>query len=379
MKILIVGGTGLISTRITQQLLARGDDVWHANRGKRNAGFGGLAFERDVPTIHADRTDYTVFEQQMQSAGPWDCVMDMVGFAPADAESALRAFKDRCEHFIFCSTVDVYAHPQPQGALPYREDTPQFGRNQYAANKVECERVLRMAHLRGEMNVTIIRPAATYAEGAGILDSLRGRKTLIDRIRKGKPIVVHGDGQSLWCSCHAVDVARAFVNAAGNAKAFGKSYHTTGEEFLTWNQHLQIVAEAIGAPEPRFVHIPTDVLARLLPSDTLADAVHWTLTNFQYNNIFDNSAAKQDLGFRYTVRWEEGARRLVRWLDENGMITNSDDDHFDDNLISAWETLCDDMQHAWTKTALTRKRERKPARGKPAGKRRAPARRKHAE
>jgi nucleoside-diphosphate-sugar epimerase len=312
----------------------------------------------------------------MIDAGPWDCVMDMVGFVPADAESAIRAFKGRCEHYIFCSTVDVYAHPHPQGELPYREDAAQFGRNAYAANKVECERSLRIAHKRNELNVTIIRPAATYAEGAGILDSLRGRKTLIDRIRKGKSIVVHGDGQSLWCSCHAIDVARAFVNAAGNAKAFGRAYHTTGEEFITWNQHLQMLAEAIGAPEPRLMHIPTDVLARLLPSDTLADAAHWTATNFQFNNIFDNSAAKVDLGFRYTVRWEEGARRLVRWLDDNGMVANSDDDHFDDNLISAWEKLCDDLQHEWTKTALTRKRERKPARGKPSGKRRAPARRK---
>ena len=374
MKILIIGGTGLISTRITEQLLVRGDDVWHVNRGKRNTGFGGITFERDVPTITADRTDYAAFEKQMQNAGPWDCVMDMVGFLPADAESAIRAFAGRCNHYIFCSTVDVYAHPQPQGALPYREDTPQFGRNEYAANKVECERVLRVAHQRGEINVTIMRPAATYAEGAGILDSLRGRKTLIDRIRKGKPIVVHGDGQSLWCSCHAVDVARAFVNAAGNAKTFGKAYHTTGEEFLTWNQHLQIVAEAIGAPEPRFIHMPTDVLAKLLPSDTLADAAHWTLTNFQFNNIFDNSAAKNDLGFRYTVRWEAGARLLVDWLDANGMVANSDDDHFDDNLITAWEHLCDDLQHAWTKPAAVRKREQKPARGKPAaGKRRAPA------
>lgn len=377
MKVLIIGGTGLISTRITQQLLARGDEVWHVNRGKRGAGFGGITFEREVPALIADRTDYAAFEKQMQDAGLWDCVMDMVGFVPADAESAIRAFSDRCEHFIFCSTVDVYAHPQPHGALPYREDAPQFGRNDYAANKVTCERILRTAHQRGELNVTMIRPAATYAEGAGILDSLRGRKTLIDRIRKGKPIVVHGDGQSLWCSCHAVDVARAFVNAAGNAKAFGKGYHTTGEEFLTWNQHLQVMAEAIGAPEPRLVHIPTDVLARLLPSDTLADAAHWTLTNFQYNSIFDNSAARADLGFRYTVRWEEGARRLVRWLDEHDGVANSDDDHFDDNLITAWEHLCDDLQHAWTKPAAVRKREgKKPAAGKPKGKRKAPARKK---
>jgi nucleoside-diphosphate-sugar epimerase len=355
-NILILGGTGLISTRITQQLLARGDDVMHYNRGQRGAGFGGVQFDRPVKTITGDRKDFGAFEQQMADAandGEWDCVMDMIGFAPAEAESDVRAFKGRTKHFIFCSTVDVYAHPQPDGALPYREDAPQFGRNQYAADKVKCEAILNQAHARCDLNVTIIRPAATYAEGAGILDSLRGRRTYVDRLRKGKPIIVHGDGQSLWTSCHAIDVARAFVNAAGNPASFGKSYHTTGEEFWTWNQHHQIVARAIGAPEPKLVHIPTDALAQLLPSASLGDAVHWTLTNFQYNNIYDNAAARTDLGFRYTISWAEGAKRLVDWLDAHGRIENSDDDHFDDNLIAAWDKALEAMKQGWTRRVIS--------------------------
>lgn len=351
MDILILGGTGLISTRITQQLLARGDDVTHYNRGQRGEGFGGIRFDAPVRTLRGDRTRYAEFEGQMADAGRWDCVIDMVAYAPADAESAARAFAGRAEQYIFCSTVDVYAHPQPSGALPYREDAPQFGRNQYAADKAACERILTAAAGRGDFALTLIRPAATYAEGAGILDSLRGRKTYVDRLRKGKPIIVHGDGQSLWPSCHADDVARAFVNAAGNARAHGRSYHATGEEFLTWNQHHQTVARAIGAPEPKLVHIPTDVLAGLLPSETLADAAHWTLTNFQFNNIFDNAAARADLGFRYTVTWEQGAKRLVDWLDANGRIEDSDADHFDDNLIAAWDKLRAALQKEWTATA----------------------------
>ena len=354
MKILIIGGTGLISTRITQQLLARGDDVTHVNRGQRKIGFGGITFEREVRTIIADRTDYANFEATMREAGQFDCVMDMVGFAPDDERSAVRAFAGRCGHFIFCSTVDVYAHPASK--LPYTEDAPKHGLNDYAAQKVACEAVLDEAQASGKLDVTIIRPAATYAEGAGILDSLRGRKTYVDRLRKGKPIIVHGDGQSLWCSCHADVVARAFENAAGNPITFGKSYHTAGEEFVTWNQHHQLVAQAIDAPEPKLVHIPTDALAQLLPSETLADAAHWTLTNFQFNNIFDNGAAKRDLHFRYTVRWAEGARRLVEWLDANGHIDDSDADHFDDNLIAAWQAALDAMQASWTRTALVRKR-----------------------
>ena len=343
MKTLILGGTGLISTRITQQLLARGDEVWHFNRGQRGTGFGDIAFDGPIQTITGDRTQAAQFEAQMRDAPRFDCVMDMIGFTPQDTESNVRAFAGRCDHFIFCSTVDVYAHPHPDGALPYREDAPQFGRNQYASDKVKCEAILSAAHQRGELNLTIIRPAATYAEGAGILDSLRSRPTYIDRLRKGKPIIVHGDGQSLWCSCHAVDVARAFMNAAGNPISFGKSYHTTGEEFLTWNQHHQAVASAIGAPEPELVHIPTDVLARVLRSNQISDAAHWTLTNFQFNNVFDNTAARRDLGFQYTVPWSEGARRLVDWLDAHGRIANSDDDPFDDRLIAAWRQSCDQL------------------------------------
>ena len=337
MRILILGGTGQISTRITQQLIARGDDVVHFNRGQRVSGFGGEPIDPRVRTSIGDRSNASDLTAKIRDAGPCDVIIDMIGFSPGDAESAIHACAGRCTQFIFCSTVDVYAHPHPTGALPYREDAPRAGRNDYARDKVRCEELFESAHERGVLNLTLLRPAATYAEGAGILDSLRGRPTYLDRLRKGKAIIVHGDGQSLWCSCHADDVARAFVNACGNPAALGRAYHVTGEEFLTWNQHHQTVARAIGAPEPKLVHIPTDVLASLLPSATQADAAHWTRTNFQFNNIFDNSAAQRDLGFQYTVRWEEGAARLARWLDANNAVADSDLDPFDDTVIAAWE------------------------------------------
>ena len=344
MNVLILGGTGLISTQITRQLLARGDTVWHYNRGRRGAGFGGVTFAGSVQTLLGDRQQFMAFESQMRDAPTFDCVLDMICFMPVEAESAVRAFAGRTAHYIFCSTVDVYAHPHPAARLPYREDAPQHGRNTYAANKVLCEAVLAAAHAAGVLNVTMVRPAATYAEGAGILDSLRGRSTHVDRLRKGRPIIVHGDGQSLWCSCHAEDVARAFVNAAGNPITFGRSYHATGEEFLTWEQHHETVADAIGAPRPTFVHIPTSVLASMLPSAGIADAAHWTATNFQFNNIFDNSAARADVGFRYTVPWRTGAVRLVAWLDAHGRIANSDEDDFDERLIEAWQNATRGLQ-----------------------------------
>ncbi len=360
MRILILGGTGLISTRITQQLIARGDEVLHVNRGNRAGGFGGTPIHSRVRTLIGDRRNADELAAKVRDAGPLDVIIDMIGFTPADAENVIRACAGRSTQFIFCSTVDVYAHPHPSGALPYREDAPRAGLNGYARDKVRCEEILEAAHSRGEIALTILRPAATYAEGAGILDSLRGRPTYLDRLRKSKPIIVHGDGQSLWCSCHADDVARAFVNACGNRAATGRAYHVTGEEFLTWNQHHQTVARVIGAPEPKLVHIPTDVLAGLLPSDTVADAAHWTRTNFQFNNVFDNSAARNDLGFSQSVRWDEGAARLAHWLDAHNGVADSDLDHFDDNLIAAWEAGRAALANSWTRPTLIRSKAAQP-------------------
>jgi len=328
MNILIIGGTGLISTSITRFLLERGDDVTVYNRGQSELypRWGG------ENVILGDRTHYSQFEAQMAAAGRFDCVIDMVGYLPEDAASAVRAFRGRVGHFIFCSTVDVYHKPATR--YPYVEDEPYGGLNPYSSNKVLCEQTLLAAHDPVDFPLTIIRPAYTYGEGRGPIHTFGGKTTYLDRLRKGKPIIVHGDGTSLWVAAHRDDVARAFVNAAGQTQTFGKLYHTTGEEWLTWNSYHETVAAAMGAPTPTLIHIPTDLLAQVAPTRAFI-----ALTNFQYNNIFDNRAARVDLDFAPTISWAEGARRMVNWLDEHGRIENSDDDPFDDQLIAAWQTL----------------------------------------
>lgn len=326
MRLLILGGTGLISTAITRELSERGDEVVLFNRGQRDA---------DVPAgverIQGDRRDFAAFEARMQALGNWDCVIDMIGYTPPEAESLARAFAGRIGHLVFCSTVDVYA--KPASRYPITEDEPHRPPAwDYAQNKAVCEAILAEAHARGDFLLTVLRPAHTYGEGSGLIHSFGGSATYFDRLRKGKPIVVHGDGQSLWASCHRDDVARGFVAAAGNPRVFGKSYHLTGEEWLTWNRYHETVAEALDAPAPRLVHIPTDLLARVVPERAGICAV-----NFQYNNIFDNTAARRDLGFRYTVPFRDGARRVIAWLDAHNRIGNSDDDPREDRVIAAWE------------------------------------------
>jgi nucleoside-diphosphate-sugar epimerase len=326
-RVLIIGGSGLISTPITRMLLERGDEVVLYNRGQSEARFPPGASQ-----IVGDRTDYGAFEAALAAAGHFDCVIDMVCYRPAEAESLVRAVRGRAGQLILCSTVDVYARPADR--YPIVENEPQRPASAYGADKSRCEAIVRAAHEQGLVPVTIMRPAQTYGEGGRLVHSLGWRTTYLDRIRRGKPIVVHGDGNSLWCACHIDDVARAFVAAIGAEHTFGRAYHVTGEEWMTWNRYHAGVAEATGAPAPQLVHIPTDLLARAAPTRARISA-----ENFQFNNIFDNSAARADLGFRYTIPWVAGVRRTVAWLDANNKIENSDDDPFDDHLIAAWQRL----------------------------------------
>jgi len=331
MRILILGGTGLISTSITRELLKRGDDVTHYNRGRSEAMYG----PGEVAQIVGDRTRHGDFERQIKDTGQWDCVIDMIGYQPADAESDVRAFAGRTKHFIFCSTVDVYTKPATR--LPYLENEPHRGIGAYAINKVACESILMQAHRRGDMPVTIIRPAMTYGQGGGIRSPFGGG-VMIDRLRKGKEIIVHGDGMSLWVTCHADDVGHAFVTAAGKERTFGRAYHVTGEEWMTWDQFHQIVAQAIAAAPPRIVHIPSEILAKVAPRHAGI-----CIGNFMFNNIFDNSAAKADLDFHYRIPWLEGVKRVQAWMDARGMGEKHDQDPFYDRVLEAWKHLGENM------------------------------------
>jgi nucleoside-diphosphate-sugar epimerase len=326
-KVLVIGGTGLISTAIVRELVERGDTVTVLNRAERQGRPNG------VGQIIADRTDPVAFEAAIGASGTWDAVIDMICFVPDEAAVAARVLQGRTGQYVMTSTIDVYRKPAPR--LPYVEDTPHGGIGQYALDKVACERILWAAHDRGGLPLTVIRPAATYGEGGRLVQPLGFRPTLIDRLRKGKPIVVHGDGSSLWVSCHRDDVATAFVGAVSRpATTIGHAYHVTGEEWVTWDQHLTLVAEAAGAPPPDICHIPSDALRRISP-----DAGRLAWENFRFHNVFDNAAAHRDLDFRYRVSLRDGLPRLVASLDARGAVEDSDLDPLDDRIIGTWRAM----------------------------------------
>jgi nucleoside-diphosphate-sugar epimerase len=332
MKILIIGGTGNISTAISRALVERGDELFLFKRDPNLPAWLSRA-----TVITGDRSRREEFERKLAAAGPFDCVLDMVAYEPEDAISDVRVFRGRARQFILCSTVDVYS--KTPAAYPVSEDSelgalPSFP---YAWKKAQCERILRAAHEQGDFALTILRPAFTYNEAwSPGIHSFGGQTYHLDRLLKGKPILLHGDGTSIWVASHRDDVARAFLGAIGNQNAFGRAYNVTGDEWMTHNRIWRTLARLLGAPEPDFVYLPTDLLARLAPKEA-----EWCLENFRHHNIFDNSRAKRELGFTYTIRFEEGARRCLEFLQRNQLIEDCAQYPFYDRIVEAWRTAAD--------------------------------------
>lgn len=334
MNVLCLGGTGLISTAISRQLEEAGHDVTCFTRGKTEASLpDGVTFH------HGDRNLRADLESVADRVDP-DCVIDMICFEPGQARTAIDVFADSVEQYIVCSTVDVYRRPTAR--MPATESATRESEvdaqplTEYAANKAAVEDVFIAASDR-DFETTIIRPWSTYGDSGPLLHTLGSGTYYIDRIRRGKPVIVHGDGTSLWGPCHRDDVARAFVAAVGNERAYGEAYHVTSAETMTWKQYHRRVAAALEAPEPDLVCIPTDVLAAAVPDRT--DLLEGHL---QYTTVFDNAKARRDLDFEYTIPFETGVSRLVSNLEAADEIEPWDRTN-DDAIIEAWEESTDEF------------------------------------
>lgn len=334
MKVLLIGGTGLISTGIVKSLQTRGADITVFNRGQTEDRLG------DVHHLTGDRNDFAAFEATMAGTGPWDVVIDMICFEAKQAESDVRAFAGRCGHFIFCSTVCTYGNTQT--ILPTIETTPQKPHSSYGRGKVACEQVFLGAHAAGKMPVTIFRPSHTYGPGGPVINNIGWEPSFVDRLRKGLPVIVSGDGHGLWQSAFSEDVGRGFAYAAGNPKCFGEAYNITAEEVVTWDEYTIRTAAAIGAPAPKIVHIPTDLLLTLKHERLQA-----LEEIFRYHGVYSSEKLKRAVPeYRNSTPYEEGVRRTVEWMDAHKKIIPAEQDDFVDRIIAQWERLSGEFTQA---------------------------------
>ena len=303
MRVLLLGGTGLISTAIVERLVASGHEPILFNRGKTEA-----RLSRDVETIIGDRADFDTFAGLMSGVDV-DAVIDMITFDAERATNSVEVFDGRVSHYLYCSTVCVYGGPLTK--VPADEDEPHTPVSDYGRGKSEAEAVFMAAFERSDFPVAMFRPSHCYGPGQPLLDIWGYNPSLVNRIREGRPIIVPGDGYGLWQPGHIDDMAKGFVGALGREQTFGKAYNIVGDEVMTWNDFHIRMAQAIGC-EANIVPMTTAQIAAGAPQEHTGMLVEI----FQYHAAYSNERLKEDVPeFTNLIPWENGVRDTVQWMD----------------------------------------------------------------
>src|SRR4051794_9853847 len=301
LKVLFIGGSGIISSASSQLAVDRGIDLYLLNRGTTKS--------RPVPAtatlLQGDIRDPAAVTRVLGDLS-FDAVVDWVAFTPEHVQTDIDLFRGRTGQYVFISSASAYQTPPAR--LPVTESTPL--RNpfwQYSRDKIACEELLVNAYRADGFPATIVRPSHTYDKTLVPLD---GGWTSMARMRQGKPVVIHGDGTSLWTLTHHSDFARGFVPLLGHSRTIGEAFHITSDDVLTWNQVAHNLAAAAGV-RARIVHVASDAIAA-------ADA-EWgaaLLGDKAHSMVFDNAKLRTVVpDFRATIPFEQGAREIVAWHD----------------------------------------------------------------
>lgn len=324
-RVLFIGGSGVISSASTRVAVERGLDVTLLNRGT-----GPREVPREAEQLVADIRDPSSVRDVLRDR-EFDVVVDWVAFTPDHVRTDLDLFEGRTGQYVFISSASAYQTPAAR--LPIRESTPL--RNpywQYSRDKIACEDLLVAAYRERDLPVTIVRPSHTYDRTSVPFD---GGWTIVERMRQGKEIVVHGDGSSLWTLTHHADFARGFVPLLGNPLTRGEAFHITTDEVLTWDQLAHTLARAAGT-EARIVHVPSDAIASVdaeWGASLLGDKTH--------SSTFDMTKLKSVVPeFVATIPFEDGAREIVAWHDADP-VRKAVDPRYDrlmDELVDRYRT-----------------------------------------
>jgi nucleoside-diphosphate-sugar epimerase len=330
MKVLFIGGTGIISSACSELAIRRGIDLYLLNRGQsfRPAPEGARLLHGDIRDPNSARAALGDLH--------FDAVVNWIAFTPDQVHADLDLFRGRTGQYVFISSASAYQ--TPPNFLPVTESTPLHNPYwQYSRNKAACEALLFEACRKEGFPATVVRPSHTYDR---TLLPFEGRYTVVARMRAGKPVVVHGDGTSLWTLTHHADFAVGLVGLLGNPHAIGEAFHITSDEWLSWNQIYEIVGHAAGV-QPRLVHVPSEVIARFDPdwgAGLLGDKTH--------SMIFDNSKIRRLVpDFHPVIPFWQGAREILAWYDADPARQQIDPafDALEDRLIAAVSSIIPGM------------------------------------
>ena len=340
MKALFIGGTGTISMAITRLLATKPEwELYLLNRGSRSD-----SLPAGVKTLAADINDEAKVAELIADL-QFDVVCDFIGFVKEQLERDYRLFRGRTKQFMYISSASAYQKPLSNHIIT--EGTPLANPYwEYSRNKIACEEYLMKLYREENFPVTIIRPSHTYDERnvpLGVHGSC-GSYQVIKRMLEGKPVIVHGDGTSLWTMTHNSDFAAGFVGLMGNAHAIGESFQITSDESLTWNQIYQTIANCLGV-EYKPYYVASDFLASVSDYD-----LRGGLLGDKANTVvFDNTKLKRAVpGFTATVRFEQGVRRTLEYVLSHPEC-RKEDPEFDawcDSLIEVLEEAKKKLQKA---------------------------------
>lgn len=328
MKILFIGGTGIISTASTALTAQRGFDITLLSRGQHPS-----QLPSGVKTLIADVNDPSLLQKLKHES--FDAVVDWVAFTPADIERDLELFRGRTRQFVFISSASAYQKPQTHYVIT--ESTPLANPYwDYSRNKIACEERLMQAYREEGFPVTIVRPSLTYGDTQIplVLNSWQQPYTAVDRMIRGKKMVVPGDGTSLWVITHNSDFAKGLIGLLGHERAIGEAFHITSDEVLTWDQLFRTVGAAAGV-EPELVHIPSDFIAACIP-----EKQGTLIGDKSVSVVFDNTKIKRFVpGYRATTSFAEGIRQSLAWFNGDASRRQIDQQVNArlDKLISAYE------------------------------------------
>ncbi len=324
MKALFIGGTGIISSAITELFAARGGELYLLNRGSRNDNL-----PENVCCIEADINDEEYVARQLADMS-FDVVADFIAFTKDHVERDYRLFCGKTKQYIFISSASAYQ--KPPLSYPVTESTPLVNPYwQYSRNKISCEEYLMKQHRENGFPVTIVRPSHTYGDYYLPLDNWQAAKRMID----GKRVIIHGDGTSLWTLTHNTDFAKGFVGLMGNVHAIGDSFHITSDERLTWNQIYKIIADALGV-ELKAFHVSSEFLAAC----SLTDHLGYLIGDKANNGIYDNTKIKRLVpDFTATTRFDQGVKRTIDYIMSHPELQQEDPEYDDwcDRIIDAMD------------------------------------------
>lgn len=310
MKILFIGGTGVISSACSDLCIEKGYELWLLTRHNSS---------RPVPDgarhIKADIRNQNQFKKVIGKE-TFDVIVDFISFEPQHLKSNIDALKNHCKQYLFISTASAYHKPVIN--LPITESTPLKNPYwEYSRKKIACERYLMDLFVEQDFPITIVRPSHTYDKTMVPLPL--GRFTSLYRLMHGRKIIVHGDGTSLWTLTHHRDFAVGLVGLLGLQQAIGEAFHITSDEALSWNQIVATYANILSM-EPDIVHIPSDFIHQHDPEwgdGLLGDKAH--------SKIFDNSKIKKFVPeFKAVIPWSHGAREILDWYQEHPEQANPD-------------------------------------------------------